>query len=118
VGKTSFDTAFNIPIYDNEVQIWGAEPGKAPISSVKKAASPRNQLPVIKVTVTGEKIFVATMPEKSGEFSVVNIEGKQFFKTSFKGSFTMNARKLGRGAYVAVVKTDGGSFISKMINLK
>jgi hypothetical protein len=66
----------------------------------------------------GEKIFVATMPEKSGEFSVVNIEGKQFFKTSFKGSFTMNARKLGRGAYVAVVKTDGGSFISKMINLK
>jgi hypothetical protein len=57
------------------------------------------------------------MPEKSGEFSVVNIEGKQLFKTSFKGSFTMNARKLGRGAYVAVVKTDGGSFISKVINL-
>jgi hypothetical protein len=119
VGKTSFDTAFNIPIYDNEVQIWGAEPGKAPISSVKKAPPPGNQLPVIKVTVTGEKIFVATMPEKSGEFSVVNIEGKQLFKTSFKGSFTMNARKLGRGAYVAVVKTDGGSsFISRMINLK
>jgi hypothetical protein len=45
VGKTSFDTAFNIPIYDNEVQIWGAEPGKAPISSVKKAAPPEESTP-------------------------------------------------------------------------
>jgi hypothetical protein len=120
VGKTSLDTAINIPIYENEVQIWGAEPGKAPIniSSVKKASPPKIQNPFVKVTVTGKNIFVAMMPGKSAEISFVTIQGKLLYKTFFKGSFTMDAQKLGRGACFAVVKTDGGTFISKVINLR
>jgi hypothetical protein len=114
VGKTSFDTAFNIPIYDNEVKVWGAEPGQSN-SSIKKASSPKIQSPFVKVTVMGKNIFVATMPGKSGDVSFVTIQGKLLFKTFFKGSFTMDTRKLGRGACFAVVKTDGGTFISKVI---
>jgi len=106
-----------MPIYDNEVQIWGAEPGQAPIS-VKRAVPPPIQSPFVKVGVRGEKIFVSMTPGKSAELSIVNIQGRRLFKTSFTGSFTMDARKLGGGACFAVVKTDGGSFISKVINLR
>jgi len=117
LGQTSLDTCINMPIYDNEVQIWGAEPGQAPIS-VKRAVPPPIQSPFVKVGVRGEKIFVSMTPGKSAELSIVNIQGRRLFKTSFTGSFTMDARKLGGGACFAVVKTDGGSFISKVINLR
>jgi endoglucanase len=119
VGKTSLDTCINVPIYDNEVQIWGAEPGQAPISSVRKAAPPPAlQSPFVKVGVRGEKMFVSMTPGRSAELSIFNIQGKQLFKTFFTGSFAMDARKLGRGACFAVVKTDGGTFISKVMNLR
>jgi hypothetical protein len=59
------------------------------------------------------------MPGKRTELSIVNIEGKQLFKTSFTGSFTMDAQKLGKVACFAVVKTaEGSSFISKVMKLR
>jgi len=118
LGQTSLDTCINMRIYDNEVQIWGAEPGQPPISSVRKAAPPALQSSIVNVAARGEKIFVSMTPGKSAELSIVNIEGKRLFKTFFTGSCTMDARKLGRSACFAVVKTDGGTFISKVINLR
>jgi hypothetical protein len=118
VGMSSPDTAVNMPIYDNEVQIWGAEPGKAPITSIKALSLSNKQNSFIKVTVSGKNIYVAMTRDKSAELSIVNIDGKLLYKTHFKGSYSMDARKLSRGAYFAIVKTDQGTFISKVINVR
>jgi hypothetical protein len=90
-----------------------------PVSNDRKVSPPAIQRSFVNIADRGGRIFVSTMPGKIAELSIVNIEGKQLFKTSFTGSFTMAAQKLGKDVCFAVVKTaQGSSFISKVMNLR
>ena len=86
------------------------------ILNARKVSPPAIQRSFVNVAERGGRIFVSTMPGKIAELSIVNIEGKQLFKTSFTGSFTVDAQKLGKAACFTAVKTaEGSSFISKVM---
>jgi len=115
VGTSSPDTAVNIPVYDNEVQVWGAEPNKAPVS-IQKSYPLNIQNSFVKVAFIGRNICVTMLNGKNAELSFVNINGRLLYRTFIKGSFIMDAKKLGSGACFAIVKSDDGTFVSKVIH--
>jgi hypothetical protein len=107
--------AVNMPIYDNGLQIWGAEPDKSPVSNSMKESIRPTKISDITMTL-GYGNIVVTLPDKSaGQIKLVDMCGKEVRHSVFSGVYYMETGKLAAGIYVASVTSRFGFLISKIV---
>jgi endoglucanase len=108
--------AINIPVYDNGIQIWGAEPNKDPInvikkdpiSAIKKDQGIRaNQKIGPQFSFDGRNISFSNFNGQAG-VSIINSAGQVVYTGIVKSNAYLNVKRLGTGVYICKLSTSSG----------
>ncbi|NLD92878.1 MAG: T9SS type A sorting domain-containing protein [Fibrobacter sp.] len=101
--------ALNIPIYDNGVQVWGAEPNKDPVNTIGlKPAARSIQKIGPQFHFTGRKISFSNMNEQAS-ISIINAAGKVVYTGIVSSNAFVDVNRLGTGVYICKLSTSSGS---------
>jgi endoglucanase len=98
--------AINMPIYDNGVQIWGAEPGKPPVKVVDNpqlAAKPAGQAAVI--GICGRTLFVRLPGTEKAVVSLLTPSGRSVLRSNINGTTHIALDNVSNGIYLCVVSS-------------
>jgi len=104
--------AVNMPIYDNGVQIWGAEPNKPAVNAVVASAGIKNEKSNVVIRVCGDYLEIAGIDQGAGSVSLVSANGKTVFKANGCGKFQISLKKIGGGVYICNVENSRGKIIT------
>lgn len=111
--------AVNIPVYDNGIQIWGAEPNKDPIGTTNQAPGTAikddqsiraNQKIGPQFCFDGRNISFSSLNGQAG-LSIINAAGKIVYTGIVKSNASLNVKRLGTGVYICRLITSSGVHI-------
>lgn len=100
--------AMNIPIYDNGIQVWGAEPNKDPVSAFKKDQGIKAIQKVgPQFRFDGRNISFSNFNGQAS-VSVINTAGQVVYTGIVKSNTSLNVNRLGTGVYICKLSTSSG----------
>jgi hypothetical protein len=108
--------AMNIPIYDNGIQIWGAEPSKDPIGAFKKDPSTdiKKDHGIRAIQKIGPQFCFDGRNMSFSNFngqasvSIINAAGQVVYTGMVKSDAYLNINRLGTGVYICKISTSSG----------
>jgi hypothetical protein len=105
--------AVNMPIYDNGVQIWGAEPNKPAVNAVvapKIGSTSGNRL--VAIRQHGTRLEFSGLGPTVCAVSIISASGKTILKNAPVQSSAISLAHASSGVYICVFSEKSGSAIS------
>jgi endoglucanase len=100
--------ATNIPIYDDGVQIWGAEPDKDPVTAIQKDQGIRAIQKIgPQFRFDGRNISFSNFNGQAS-VSIINTAGQVVYTGTAKSDAHLNVNRLGTGVYICKLSTSSG----------
>jgi hypothetical protein len=108
--------AMNIPVYENGIQICGAEPNKDPIGPIKQdpATAIKKDQGIRAIQKIGPQFYFDGRNISFSNFngqasvSIVNTAGQVVYTGIVKSNAYLNLNRLGTGAYICKLSTSSG----------
>jgi endoglucanase len=111
--------AINMPIYDNGVQIWGAEPDKDPVEATRPPVTLQTAMKKsIEVAIVNGAIRVTNAGRQNLSVSITDLSGRIIRKMTGKGDLSISVKSVGAGTRVCVVKAENGEMVIRKIVCK
>jgi hypothetical protein len=105
--------AVNMPIYDNGVQVWGAEPNKPAVNAIIGGSGTTKEISVCRITCNGEYLSVEGGHQQILKIFLISADGRMVFSTSSLNNHKISLKKIKSGVYVLILSDKSNQVIER-----